>query len=231
MLRVDQVHVIRHNMLVQGRTQRAVARELGISRVTVRKYLDQAVPARDETRPRGRPVWDVVGARVEALLDESRHWTGATCARDAHTFLCYGPFSWLGREGRTSMIAGRSFSVPNHAALTNQLRNRPEHPANSLRFASFVRPVGRASRARPTRARSSVTRRIPASQPTLPVDAPPPDSGAANRATERRLEAATSIPSTPVVAGPYSRVRRSSPASLTNAAGEITSEESCCGTR
>jgi transposase len=76
MVRVDQVHVIRHKVLVEGRTQRAVARELGISRVTVRKYLDQAAPARQETQPRGRPVWDAVGARVEALLDESRHWTG-----------------------------------------------------------------------------------------------------------------------------------------------------------
>jgi transposase len=76
MVRVDQVHVIRHKVLVEGRTQRAVARELGISRVTVRKYLDQAAPARQETRPRGRPVWDAVGARVEALLDESRHRTG-----------------------------------------------------------------------------------------------------------------------------------------------------------
>src|SRR5215203_2356499 len=76
MVRVDQVHVIRHKVLVEGRTQRAVARELGISRVTVRKYLDQAAPARQETQPRGRPVWDAVGARIEALLDDSRRWTG-----------------------------------------------------------------------------------------------------------------------------------------------------------
>ena len=40
MLRVDQVHVVRHKVLVEGRSQRAVARELGMSRVTVRKYLD-----------------------------------------------------------------------------------------------------------------------------------------------------------------------------------------------
>ena len=47
MLRMDQVHVVRHKVLVEGRTQRAVARELGIARVTVRKYLDQAVPSRE----------------------------------------------------------------------------------------------------------------------------------------------------------------------------------------
>ena len=38
MLRMDQVHVVRHKVLVEGRTQRAVARELGLSRTTVGKY-------------------------------------------------------------------------------------------------------------------------------------------------------------------------------------------------
>ena len=42
---MDLVHVVRHKVLVEGRTQRAVARELGFSRTTVRKYLDQAVPS------------------------------------------------------------------------------------------------------------------------------------------------------------------------------------------
>ena len=73
---MDQVHVVRHKVLVEGRTQRAVARELGISRVTVRKYLDQAAPARQETQPRGRPVWEAVGPRIETLLAESPQWTG-----------------------------------------------------------------------------------------------------------------------------------------------------------
>src|SRR6202795_363184 len=77
MLRMDQVHVVRHKVLVEGRTQRAVARELGLARVTVRKYLEQAAPTRKaEAGPRARPVWDVVGARVQAVLADSVRWTG-----------------------------------------------------------------------------------------------------------------------------------------------------------
>jgi transposase len=72
------VHVVRHKVLVEGRSQRAVAREMGLARVTVRKYLDQAAPERiRESVPRPRPVWDAVGARLEALLAESVRWTGA----------------------------------------------------------------------------------------------------------------------------------------------------------
>jgi transposase len=77
MLKVDQVHVLRHKVLVEGRSQRQVAKELGISRLTVKKYLTDAVPIRRETAARGRPVWTKVGARLEALLTESAAWTGA----------------------------------------------------------------------------------------------------------------------------------------------------------
>jgi len=73
---VDLVHVIRHKVLVEGRSQRAVARELGISRLTVKKYLQEAVPVRRETGPRARPVWATVGPRIEALLAASKDWTG-----------------------------------------------------------------------------------------------------------------------------------------------------------
>ena len=74
---MDQVHVLRHKVLVEGRSQRQVAKELGISRLTVKKYLTDAVPIRRETVPRARPVWTKVGARVEALLTASAAWTGA----------------------------------------------------------------------------------------------------------------------------------------------------------
>ena len=72
---MDQVHVVRHQVLIEGRTQRQVARELGLSRVTVKKYLTQAAPGY-HAAGRGRPVWAVVGPRVEALLEASAEWTG-----------------------------------------------------------------------------------------------------------------------------------------------------------
>jgi transposase len=76
MLRMDQVHVVRHKVLVEGQQIRRVAREMGIARNTVKKYLAQAAPVRVEEAPRARPVWDKIRARLEALLAESPRWTG-----------------------------------------------------------------------------------------------------------------------------------------------------------
>jgi transposase len=74
---MDQVHVIRHKVLVEGRSQRAVARELGVSRLTVKKYLAQAAPVRHEAQPRARPVSAAVGPRIAALLADAPRWTTA----------------------------------------------------------------------------------------------------------------------------------------------------------
>jgi len=63
-------------VLVEGRSGRTVAKELGIARDTVRKYLKEALPRRQETAPRGRPVWPKVGPRIETLLAASKDWTG-----------------------------------------------------------------------------------------------------------------------------------------------------------
>ena len=54
MLRMDQVHVIRHKVLVEGRSERQVAREMGVSRNTVRKYVEVSEPVRREETPRPR---------------------------------------------------------------------------------------------------------------------------------------------------------------------------------
>ena len=46
MLRMEQVHVIRHKVLREGQSVRQVARELGVSRNTIGKYLREAEPIR-----------------------------------------------------------------------------------------------------------------------------------------------------------------------------------------
>ena len=50
---MDQVHVIRHKVLVEGRSQRQIAKEFGISRLTVRRYVEDAVPIRKDFGPAG----------------------------------------------------------------------------------------------------------------------------------------------------------------------------------
>ncbi len=67
---MDQVHVVRHKHFVEGKSARWIAREMGLHRLTVRKYLEQAEPQRVEAAARPRPVLTVVGPRIEALLEE-----------------------------------------------------------------------------------------------------------------------------------------------------------------
>jgi len=74
-LSVDQVYVIRRRVLVDGVGIRRVARELGISRNTVRKYLGEAEPQRKSASPRARPVFETVVERLTALIEE---WTPRT---------------------------------------------------------------------------------------------------------------------------------------------------------
>ena len=64
---MDQVHVIRHQVLVEGRSQRSVAREHGVSRNTVRKYMDQSAPRRVEGKA-GTPV--ELGVPVALIEDQ-----------------------------------------------------------------------------------------------------------------------------------------------------------------
>jgi transposase len=67
---MDQVHVIRHKVLVEGRSVRNVARELKLNRRTVEKYLHQSESMRVALVARPQPVMEVAGPRIEALLKE-----------------------------------------------------------------------------------------------------------------------------------------------------------------
>ena len=57
MLRMDQVHVIRHAVLKQGRSRRSVALD-GVSRNTVRKYLEESEPRFSAPVGRRQPAAD-----------------------------------------------------------------------------------------------------------------------------------------------------------------------------
>jgi transposase len=77
MLGMDEVSTIRHRVLVQGVSRRVVAKEMGVSRNTVRRYLAEGVPVQ-KRKPgaRPKPVLESAKARLETLLTESRQWTG-----------------------------------------------------------------------------------------------------------------------------------------------------------
>ena len=58
--------------------RRQAAREMGISRNTVRRYLTLPEPVRVEREPRRKPVLERVQPRLDALLEE---WSGRTTAK------------------------------------------------------------------------------------------------------------------------------------------------------
>ena len=83
MLRMGQAQVIRHKHFVEGVAIRRIAREMRISRNTVRKYLaGDGEPERQEGKPRSAPVREGVAARIEAILEA---WSGRTTAKQRLT--------------------------------------------------------------------------------------------------------------------------------------------------
>jgi transposase len=73
MLRMDKVYVIRHKVIVEGKSIRSVARELSVSRNTVNRYLRLSEPVRKESVPRPRPVMEKVAARIDEIQSEWAH--------------------------------------------------------------------------------------------------------------------------------------------------------------
>lgn len=74
---MEEVYVVRHRHLVEGVSIRRLAREMGIDRNTVRRYLRGAEPGVGKPRGiAGAPVRDAVKPRAEEILADSKRWTG-----------------------------------------------------------------------------------------------------------------------------------------------------------
>ena len=81
MLTVEPYELIRRKVSVDGMSQRAVAKELGHSRKTVKKSLEHAVPpGYRRMEPRSRPVLEPVRAIIELAIGRkesvSKFWSG-----------------------------------------------------------------------------------------------------------------------------------------------------------
>lgn len=76
MLEMDQVAVVRYRVLVEGASRREVARALGVSRNTVKRYLAGATVGERKATGRNRPVLERARGRMDALLADSPRWTG-----------------------------------------------------------------------------------------------------------------------------------------------------------
>ena len=73
---MDQIHVIRHKVLVEGEAIREVAREMGVARNTVRRYLADPPPGVRQEALRSSPVADAVRPRLHEMLASAPRWTG-----------------------------------------------------------------------------------------------------------------------------------------------------------
>ena len=82
MLGMDRVYVIRHKWHHEGLSIRQIARELGVSRNTVRKYVGDDEQPQRRRAPRPQPVLEGVRGRIEEIL---REWSTRTTAKQRIT--------------------------------------------------------------------------------------------------------------------------------------------------
>lgn len=73
---MEEVYVVRHRHFVEGVSIRRLAREMGIQRNTIRRYLRGAQAGVGKPRGvPGAPVHDAVKPRAEEILEDSKRWT------------------------------------------------------------------------------------------------------------------------------------------------------------
>ena len=73
MLEVEHYELIRRKHEIDGMTQREIARELGHSRKTVAKALQERIPPGYRlSQPRGRPVIEPVKHIIDAWLEQNK---------------------------------------------------------------------------------------------------------------------------------------------------------------
>lgn len=82
MLRMDQIHVVRHKVLVEGCGVREASRALGLHRATIRKYLRDPVPGRGDSAPRPRPVREAAERRIAEIVEA---WSSRTTRKQRLT--------------------------------------------------------------------------------------------------------------------------------------------------
>lgn len=90
---MELVHVVRHKVLVEGKSVRSVAKETGLHRKTIRRYVRGAEPRKRQPVPRARPVHDAVESRIAKLVEQSPAWTTAKqklTAQRVHDMLVEG---------------------------------------------------------------------------------------------------------------------------------------------
>ena len=83
MLGMDRIYVIRHKWHHEGLSIRRIARDLGVSRNTVRKYVDaEGEPQRREAGKRPQPVLAKVRERIDEIV---REWGQRTTSKQRIT--------------------------------------------------------------------------------------------------------------------------------------------------
>ena len=83
MLGMDRVYVIRHKWYQEGLSIRQIARDLEVSRNTVRKYIGESdEPGGNERQRRAQPVLDSVRGRIDEILEE---WSTRTTVKQRIT--------------------------------------------------------------------------------------------------------------------------------------------------